>query len=144
MRHLKTAALALVAASLPLGSAWAANPDNVVGKWRTEAKNGVVEISRCGASVCGRLLESENLRKNPDLRDLKNKDAAKRSRKLKDLQILSGFKREPDKWGGGSIYNPEDGGTYKATITPNGADSLKLKGCIAWPLCKTQTWTRIR
>jgi hypothetical protein len=54
------------------------------------------------------------------------------------------FPRSNDGWEGGSIYNPEDGGTYKATITIADADTLKLKGCIVWPLCKTQTWKRLR
>lgn len=140
----KYAALALVAVACGAAPASAANPDLVIGKWRTPSKHGVVDVTRCGASVCGRLIESDNIRTNPELRDLNNKDKAKRTRKLKGLQIVGGFTREADKWSGGTVYNPEDGGTYKATITPAGANTLKLKGCIAWPLCKTQTWTRIR
>lgn len=133
-----------VAATLAASSASAAGPDSVVGKWRTPSKHGVVEIARCGASLCGRLVESDNIRSNPDLQDVNNKNTAQRSRKLKGLQILGGFKASGNQWDGGTIYNPEDGGTYKATITPAGADTLKLKGCIVWPLCKTQVWTRIR
>lgn len=144
MTSKKILTVAAVAGLLAGAPALAANPDSALGKWRTPSRNGVVEISKCGTSVCGRLVESDNIRTNPDLRDLNNKDAAKRSRKLKNMPILGGFKREADKWSGGTIYNPEDGGTYKATITPDGANALKLKGCIAWPLCKTQTWTRIR
>ena len=139
----KFVGLAMVAA-LAATPAFAANPDVAVGKWRTPSRHGVVDISPCGASLCGRLIESDNIRTNSDLRDVNNKEAAKRSRKLKDLQILGGFTRGSTAWNGGTIYNPEDGGTYKATITPAGADTLKLKGCIVWPLCKTQTWTRIR
>lgn len=119
-------------------------PQSVLGKWRTPSKNGVVEIARCGASICGRLIDSDNLRTNQDLRDANNKNTNQRTRKLKGLQLLGGFKGQAKAWDGGTIYNPEDGGTYKATITPAGNDTLKLKGCIVWPLCKTQTWTRIR
>ncbi|MET1755950.1 DUF2147 domain-containing protein [Novosphingobium sp. RD2P27] len=136
--------LALVAAAFVGTPAVAAGPDSVLGHWRTPSKNGHVEITRCGESVCGRLVDSDNIRADPELRDLNNKDASKRSRPLKNMQILSGFKGDAKQWSGGSIYNPEDGGTYKATITPAGANTLKLKGCIVWPLCKTQTWTRIR
>lgn len=144
MTQLKYAVLAMVAAALPLGTAFATTADSVIGKWRTPSRNGVVEITRCGASVCGRLVDSDHLRTDPELRDAKNKDAAKRSRKLKDLQILGGFTRTQETWTGGTIYNPEDGATYKATITPAGNNALKLKGCITWPLCKTQNWTRIQ
>lgn len=145
MHVMKPLALALVAAGLASAvPAIAADGDTAVGLWRTPAKNGSVEIVRCGASLCGKLKSSENLRKNPELKDVNNKDTAKRDRRLKDLQILGGFKLEKGTWTGGTIYNPEDGGTYKATITPAGADTIKLKGCIVWPLCKTQTWTRIK
>lgn len=144
MQVFKHLAPVLVAAGLIASPAFAADADSVLGTWRTPAKNGSVEIARCGASICGRLLSSEHLRTNPELKDINNKDAAKRDRKLKNLQILGGFKSESGMWTGGSIYNPEDGGTYKATITPTSADSLKLKGCIVWPLCKTQNWTRIK
>lgn len=149
MRLVKRVALALVAVASAVAPLWvapaaAADGDGAVGNWRTQARHGQVQIERCGASLCGKLVSSDNLRTNPDLRDINNKDEAKRSRRLKGLQILGSFQRDGDKWTNGSIYNPEDGGTYKATITQNGADTLKLKGCIVWPLCKTQTWTRIK
>jgi uncharacterized protein (DUF2147 family) len=144
MRITIPASGALVAALLASAPAVAAGPDSVLGQWRATAKHGLVEISRCGNSICGRLLESDNIRSNPELRDLNNKDSSQRGRKLKGLQILGGFKGDAGQWSGGTIYNPEDGGTYKATITPAGQDTLKLKGCIVWPLCKTQTWTRVR
>jgi uncharacterized protein (DUF2147 family) len=67
-----------------------------------------------------------------------------RARELRGLQILQGFRWSSDSWSGGSIYNAEDGGTYGATVTMVDRDHLKLKGCIVWPLCKTQTWVRVR
>lgn len=132
--------VALAAVAVPVR---AAEPETVLGMWRTPSMHGVVRIEHCGASICGRVMEADNIRRNPDLRDFSNKDRTKRGRHLKGLQILSGFTREQGKWTGGTVYNPEDGGTYKGTITPVDARTLKLKGCIVWPLCKTQTWTRI-
>jgi uncharacterized protein (DUF2147 family) len=122
----------------------ALNPDAALGRWKTETKNGVVEIATCGGSICGKLVTSDGLRANPDLRDSRNKDAAQQGRKLAGAQILGGFVRGTGEWTGGTIYNADDGGTYKATVTPTDADHLKVRGCIVWPLCKTQTWTRIR
>ncbi|MEE4452718.1 DUF2147 domain-containing protein [Novosphingobium resinovorum] len=149
MHFVKHAMLALVSAAgiaspIAVGPAWAADANSVIGTWRTPSKHGVVEIERCGGSICGKLTSSDNIQKNPDLKDVNNKDTSKRDRRLKGVQMLGGFKQDSSTWSGGTIYNPEDGGTYKATITPTGADSLKLKGCIVWPLCKTQTWTRIK
>jgi len=122
----------------------ASGADAVVGTWRTENKNGIVEVSRCGASLCGKLMTSDGLKANPDMRDVKNKDAGLRTRKLMGLGLINGLKWDGQSWSGGTIYNAEDGGTYKATISATDADHLKLKGCIVWPLCKSQTWTRVR
>lgn len=132
--------------SILMAAAMAAAPppsDNVLGLWKTETRNGVVEISRCGASVCGRLVTSDGLKANPNLKDVNNSDASLRGRPLKGLLILGGFKSEGSVWNGGKIYNADDGKTYTARLTPAG-NQLKVRGCIFVPLCKTQTWTRIR
>jgi len=119
--------------------------DTVVGTWKTETRNGVVEIQRCGPSICGRIVTSDALRGNPALKDANNSNAALRNRPLRGLQILSGFKASSGGvWSDGSIYNADDGKTYGAKVTPVGANQLKVRGCVFVPLCKTQTWTRIR
>ncbi len=122
----------------------AAGPDAALGRWKTETRNGIVEIERCGASICGKLVTSDGLKANPALTDANNKNAALRSRPLRGLTILSGFSRDGAEWTGGTIYNGDDGKTYTAKVTPDGADRLKVRGCIFVPLCKTQIWTRVR
>ena len=136
--------LFLAAALTAAAPAAAASSDSALGKWRTPTKNGIVEITRCGASICGRLVTSDGLRANPDLRDANNKEPELRTRPLKGLMILRGFEADGSRWTGGSIYNADDGGTYKATVTPSDKDHLKVRGCIVWPLCKTQVWTRVQ
>lgn len=118
--------------------------DGAVGKWKTQTRNAIVEIQRCGASICGRILTSDALRADPNFKDRNNRDAALRNRPLRGLQILGGFKRQGDGWYGGTIYNAEDGKTYGAEITLADANQLKLRGCVFKPFCKTQTWTRVR
>lgn len=129
----------MAAAAMAAGGA-----DAAVGTWRTESKNAIVEMTRCGTSLCGKLVTSDGLKANPDMRDINNKDAALRGRKLMGIPMISGLTWDGSAWSGGTVYNAEDGGTYKATITAPDADHLKLKGCIVWPLCKSQTWTRVR
>ena len=126
-----------------LAAAAAMSPDAAVGRWRTETRNGIVEVERCGGSICGKLVSSDGLRTNPNMLDINNRDTALRGRRLLNLQILGGFTRGNSEWSGGTIYNGDDGGTYRATVTPIDADHLKVKGCIIWPLCKSQIWTRI-
>lgn len=117
---------------------------DAVGRWQTETRHGVVEITTCGPSICGKLLESDAIRTNPQSRDTQNKDATQRDRLLKGLMMLQGFHAKGNEWAGGTIYNAEDGGTYQATLIPTDHDTLKVKGCIVWPLCKSQTWKRLR
>lgn len=128
--------------TLAILAAATATPDSVLGRWMTETRGGVVDITRCGPSICGTLVDSEHLRTNPDLRDMRNRTVALRARPLKGLRLLSGFTLKGGAWTGGTIYNADDGNTYKATVTPVDATHLKLTGCVVWPLCRTQIWTR--
>lgn len=131
----------IAAASLSVAPALAASP--VEGLWRTPTNNGQVRISECGQALCGRIVDSDRIRADPNLADSKNKNEALRNRPLKDLLMLQGFTGGPTEWKGGTVYNPEDGGTYKGTLKLVDANTLKLTGCIVFPLCKTQTWRRI-
>lgn len=144
MRTTLTAALAaacLLATSTLVTPAFAADP---TGLWLTPTRNGQVEISKCGNGLCGRLVSSEGLKADPALKDVNNSNAGLRGRALKGLTILTGFSGGPQEWTGGSIYNAEDGKTYSGTITMDGDNTLKLRGCVVVPLCKTQVWTRLR
>lgn len=123
----------------------ATSPDAAVGRWMTETRHGIVEITRCGASLCGKIVTSDGIDANPAMKDVKNKDEQLRGRTLKGLQILGGFSfKRGGVWDGGTAYNAEDGKTYDARITVVDPNRLKLRGCIFVPLCKTQTWTRVR
>jgi uncharacterized protein (DUF2147 family) len=129
---------------MALAGAAAIGPgDNATGRWMTETKHGIVEVTMCGTSICGHLVESDAIRADPDARDTKNKEEGQRSRRLKGLLILQGFTAKDGGWAGGTIYNGDDGGTYNATVTQIDRDHLKVRGCIVWPLCKSQTWTRL-
>jgi uncharacterized protein (DUF2147 family) len=132
------AALMLLAA-VP---AQAASPAE--GLWRTPTNNGEVLISACGEALCGKIVTSDRIKLDAGLADTHNKDATLRARPLKDLPILQGFTGGPAEWKGGTVYNPEDGGTYKGSIKLVDPDTLKLTGCIVFPLCKSERWTRIR
>ena len=122
----------------------APSADTVIGQWMTETRHGIVNIQRCGPSICGTLVTSDGLKDNPTLKDVNNKDEKLRERQLKGVTLLQGFTQSNGLWDGGTIYNAEDGRIYKARITPVDADHLALRGCVFVPFCKTQTWTRVR
>jgi uncharacterized protein (DUF2147 family) len=106
--------------------------------------NAEVRIADCGEALCGRIVTSDKIREKPDLTDNRNRNEELRNRPLQDLQILQNFTGGPPTWKGGTVYNPDDGGTYKGSIRMIDADTLRLTGCIVSPLCKSQIWKRIR
>jgi len=140
MKFSVLAAAAVIAAALA-SPALAGDP---TGLWQTPTNGGQVRITRCGQALCGALVTSDHIRAQPNARDEHNKNEAQRNRPLRGLTMLSGFTGGPTEWRGGSVYNPADGGTYRGTITMTNDNSLRLRGCIIAPLCKTQTWTRIQ
>lgn len=117
----------------------------VTGRWHTEREGGVVEIHHCGPALCGRVVDGTRLRSNPDQRDVRNPDRALRGRKVLGARVLSGFTGGPTRWKGGPLYDPETGNQAgSGTLTLVDADTLKVQGCIAMMLCRTQTWRRVR
>lgn len=135
--------LKILVTTAALAFATAAASAPIEGLWRTETKGGVVRIAPCGVQMCGTLEDAPDLRTNPAAKDERNRDAAKRSRGLKGVTLLDGFSGGPERWTGGTIYNPDDGRTYRSELVLAGPDTLKVKGCFG-PLCRTQTWTRAR
>ena len=134
--------LALTTAAARAGQA---GDKALIGRWHTEREGGVVEIHRCGQALCGRVVDGVRLRVNPDQRDVRNPDQAQRGRKVLGARVLSGFSGGSGRWKGGPLYDPETGNSAgSGTLTLVNPDTLKVQGCIASFLCKTQTWRRAR
>ena len=133
------ALVASLAALLLASPALAADP--VQGRWITEEKDAVITIAPCGAKLCGRI--TKFLVAPPqglDQRDVNNKDASKRSRKLLGMPVLTGFIEDGDEWRG-TIYDPKSGKTYRSILQRKGSNQLTVKGCLG-PFCQTQTWRK--
>lgn len=136
-------AVAMIAGLISVGPA-SAQDSPLLGRWRTAAQGGVVEIHNCGAALCGRLVDAAPLRRNPGQTDVRNHDAALRTRPLRGLRVLEGFTGGPTSWAGGPLYDPDSGQRAgRGALTLITPDRLSVRGCIAPLLCRTQTWTRL-
>lgn len=133
--------LGLGAAVLVATTASAAAP--IEGMWHTPVHNGIIEIAPCGVAECGRVVTSDKLKADPNMKDANNKDPSLRDRPIHGLTLLNGFAGGPKEYKGGTAYNPEDGATYHGSLTLIDPNTLKVTGCIIFPLCRTQTWTRV-
>lgn len=138
MEFSSTLIFAIVSMSIASG----AEPVQLEGTtWRTSSGDSTIRIETCGAQTCGRILASSFKQGESNL-DTLNPNPSKRSRAIVGLVILSGLVRQPDgSYKGGTIYNPEDGKTYRSELKLNHNGMLEVKGCIG-PFCQTQVWIR--
>jgi len=120
---------------------FAASPNAVLGVWKTSKKAdaGKVTIYKCGSKFCGKL----SWIKNPEDKDTKNPNPAKRNRKLLGTNIVWGFVYDDGEWVDGKIYDPNNGKTYSCKMWLESNNVLKVKGYIGISLIgRSTTWYR--
>ena len=123
-RAARTASLVVVLSSFAVsGTAVPAEvPDSA---WFIDGTGAAIEIFDCSGRICGRIVW---LHKAHDpagqlARDDKNPDPAFRQRVLCGLIILQGLQLAGiDHWNSGSLYNPDDGETYRVSAELRSAD----------------------
>lgn len=98
--------------------------DSPVGDWQTEGKKGLVRIERCGAALCGYLLnEATN---------------------TTGETVLSNMKAKTNAQWAGDIYSRASGNTYYAKMTFRQPDALRVEACaIGRFFCSGNDWTRV-
>ncbi len=132
-------AAVLVLATLSFAAPAHAAPADAFGRWLTQSGRGHVDIAPCGESACGTIAWGTG---GPSV-DAKNPDPALRTRPLIGVRILEGFRKTSNGWVNGRLYDPETGNSYRGEILPQADGTLKVKGCIG-PICRAQTWRRVR
>ncbi len=128
---------ALVLASGLAGAAIAA-PDTPTGIWMTAERDSKIRIASCGKALCATVLWAKAA-----TADENNPNPSLRSRSVVGIDLSRDMK--PDGKGGwaGSIYNPENGKTYAATMQRTSERELEVGGCVMGGLlCGSETWQR--
>ena len=128
---------------LALGTLSAASAADPTGTWLTQQGDAQVRVTKCGSGMCGTIVwlrEPIDPRTGKPQVDDKNSNPALRNRKIIGLRI---FSMAPDGNGGyaGSIYNADDGQTYRSRIVLRSAAQLEVQGC-AGPLCGSEQWSK--
>jgi uncharacterized protein (DUF2147 family) len=126
----------------------AADGATPVGRWYAEGGAAQVEISRCGARLCGRVvwLRAPFDEHGCDWRDRRNPDPTLRGRPIIGMNILAGLRPADDarSWTGGTVYDPTSGRTYRCTLELEGDNRARVRGYIGVPLLgRTTTWIRV-
>ncbi len=122
------------------------NTDDILGEWRTQSRESIIEIYRDGDSYGGKVIwtENPNDENGQPKKDILNPDPTKRNNLFVGTVIMKGFTFDGhETWKNGEIYDLTHGKTYKAQITLKDANTLKMRGYIGSPIFgKTVTWKR--
>ncbi len=136
----------IVAGLIPAALAFATPAlaaDSIHGEWITQDRDAIIKISRCGATVCGRIHKYLVTPPNgTGQKDIYNPDKKLRNRTLLGMPILTDFTADGDIWRG-KVYDPKTGKTYRSEVSLVAPNRLKMKGCIAF-FCQGQNWTRAK
>ncbi len=136
----------------------AADADDVLGTWLTaESDDGraKVEFVKKGNRYNGTIIwleqpnyppdDDEGMAGQPKV-DRENPKSEHRKRPIIGLVLAGGFEYTEDNlWENGTIYDPNNGKTYKCKMWFLDADTLKVRGFIGFSLLgRTEIWTRAK
>lgn len=135
--------------------AQAQKADDIVGVWKTaETDKGYshVKIFEDAGEYHGEIIwllkpnypadEPDGLAGKPKV-DRKNPDKNLRNRPILGLRLLDGFEFKGSEWSSGTVYDPENGKTYKCVMKLDG-DTLNVRGYVGFSLLgRTTEWTRV-
>ena len=125
--------------------------DAIVGQWVTQKGEARFEISKSNGKYNGKIVWLKDPTYPPGdeeagkpKRDRNNPDKAKRDRPIIGLQLLKGLTYVGRNiWTKGTIYNAENGKTYKCKVTLKSPNKFHLRGYIGFSLVGgTTVWTR--
>ena len=127
-----------------LGMISGANAAEPTGTWLTQNGDAHIRVAKCGSSMCGTIVwlrdPIDPQTGKPQVDD-KNSNPALRNRKIIGLRIFSMTLDGSGSYAG-SIYNADDGQTYRSKIVLRSATQLEVQGC-AGPLCGSEQWRRV-
>lgn len=116
-----------------------AGSSEILGSWRTQGGDSLLELFRCGRDVCGRIvwLKQPKYIDRADgpvgatKVDRQNPDPALRDRPILGLQVIEGLTpRGDDRWAGGTCYDPESGKSYRCKMHLASPRRLEVRGYI--------------
>ena len=125
-----------------------AEGDKILGVWLTGSGNAHIKITKYGENKYGGKIIWLKDPKRADgsiKKDDKNPDKAKQANTIMGLNNLLGFTCAGNKtYEGGSIYDPENGKTYKCVMTLDDANTLKVRGYVGIQMLgRTDVWKRV-
>lgn len=127
---------------LPAAAVPALAQSNIDGTYTDT--DGYVEITvvRCGSYRCGTITRIIRRKPGEPLNDAHNDDPDLRSRPILGIRLLQNLRWDDGAWRG-TVYNPEDGNTYRTEVRPGNNGTLEVRGCVTL-FCRTRVWPALR
>jgi uncharacterized protein (DUF2147 family) len=128
-------ALALLLSATAVAAAPPAT--GLAGTWRNMADSVRIRIARCGAGMCGIVIQASD--------KAKEDAAAGGTEQLVGTRLFEDMERDQDGLWYGRVYVPDIAQSFEGTIEQVDRDTLVGTGCLFAGIgCKTQTWRRVR
>ena len=122
--RLTVLAIAITAFCLP----FAATAADLAGSWQRSTGNSRIRFEPCEGGLCGKIAWIK-----PGVK----------SRAHVGQAVFNKLTRAGETLWTGEAFNPEDGRTYKGSVSVDGR-TLVTKGCVLGGLiCKSETWKRV-
>jgi uncharacterized protein (DUF2147 family) len=125
-----------------------ADADRLLGVWEPSNGKARVKIEKIGNKYYGKIVwlkEPNDPATNLPKVDKNNPDESVRNVPLKGYRLLKDFSYSgKDEWSNGTIYDPENGSTYKCIIKMTDNNTLDIRGYIGVEaLGRTDVWKRL-
>jgi len=139
-------------------SAAAGDGDAILGVWATdpegEGGQAHIEIYSAGDTYAGKIVwleepvyleDDEDGEYGQPKVDKNNPDPSLQSRPIMGLELMEGFVYDgKGNWKKGTIYDPDNGKTYKCKVKIDDDGVLKVRGFIGISMIgRTSQWTRV-
>ena len=122
------------------------SPDEIIGEWLNEEKDGKIEIYKTGNLYYGKITWGSNIYEEDgktSKKDVNNPDEKLKARNLLNLVILHHFEYTDGIWDNGKIYDPKSGKTYHCTMKIKDK-ILEIRGYVGISLLgRTTYWEKL-
>ena len=122
--------------------------DRLLGVWEPSNGKARVKIEKIGEKFYGKIVwlkEPNDAKTGQPKVDKNNPDPNLRTVPLKGYRLLKDFHFQGNnQWEDGTIYDPENGSTYKCVIKMTDPNTLDIRGYIGVEaLGRTDVWKRL-
>ena len=131
---------AFAAAAIAFTAAPALAQDRIDGTYRDSGGYVEITVAPCGNARCGTISRIIRNKPGEPSNDAHNDNPSLRDRPILGIRLLNNLRWDDGAWRG-TVYNPEDGNTYRTEVRRRANGSLEVKGCVTL-FCRTRVWPR--